>query len=250
METHERADMIADLVEKYKQGGQLEQIKREAKAVFAFARPADIAAAERELGERGLGSADLGEVHRLHLDNLRFELEGLRAAVEPWHPLRTMVEEHEEILRNLERLEALTGRVRQDGSLEAGVDRELAEVAANLLAAEPHHAREEAVIFPELARRGLNQAIAAMESEHEELRAKKRELQALAGQAAAMPFAEFRRTLGELAEFIVFNLGDHIYKENHIIYPAALRLVGDKELWPQLKKRCDEIGYCRFRPLH
>lgn len=250
MEVQERADMIADLVEKYKQGGQLEQIKREAKAVFAFVRPADIAAAEKELTERGLGAGDLGEVHRLHLDNLRFELEGLRAAIEPWHPLRTMVEEHEEILRNLARLEALASRVRQADSLATGVVRELAAVADNLLAAEPHHAREEAVIFPELAKRGLDKAIAAMESEHEELRAKKRELRALAERAATLPFAEFRRTLDELAEFIVYDLSDHIHKENHIIYPAAVRLVREKELWPELKKRCDEIGYCRFQSLH
>jgi DUF438 domain-containing protein len=249
MEVLERADMIADLVEKYKQGGQLEQIKREAKAVFAFVRPADIAAAEKELSERGLGPADLGEVHRLHLDNLRFELEGLRAAVEPWHPLRTMLEEHDEILRNLERLEALKGKMEQADILEAGTVRELADVAANLLAAEPHHAREEAVVFPELARRGLDKAIEAMESEHEDLRAKKRELQALAGRATTMPFADFRQALSEVAEFIIYNLSDHIYKENHIIFPAALRLVQEKELWPQLKKRCDEIGYCRFQPL-
>jgi DUF438 domain-containing protein len=65
-----------------------------------------------------------------------------------------------------------------------------------------------------------------------------------------MDFAHFQRQLAEVAQFIVYNLSDHIHKENHIMFPAAVRLVKEKELWPELKKRCDEIGYCRFEPLH
>lgn len=250
LESEQRAAMIVDLVERYKGGADPDQVKREAKAVFAFVRPEMVDLAEKELARRNLDPADLHELHRLHLGNLQHELLQLLAAVEPWHPVRTMIKEHEEILATLERLEALNARVQAASSLEPAAQRELTDIAANLLAAEYHHRREEEVVFPELAKRGIGATVEAMEAEHEELRRRKHALRALAERGADQDFEAFRRELDELATYIVYNLGDHIHKENHIMFPAAVRMVKEEGLWPRLKERCDEIGYCDFRPLH
>ncbi|MDT8902472.1 hemerythrin domain-containing protein [Anaeroselena agilis] len=250
LESEQRAAMIVDLVERYKGGADSDQIKREAKAVFAFVRPETVALAEERLARHNLDPADLHQLHRLHLDNLRHELLQLQAAIEPWHPVRTMIEEHEQILATLERLEALNARVQAAAALDPAARQELADIAANLLAAEYHHRREEEVVFPELTKRGIGATVEAMEAEHEELRERKHALKALAARGADGGFEAFRRELGELAAYIVYNLGDHIYKENHIMFPAAVRLVREEGLWPRLKERCDEIGYCNFRKLH
>ena len=242
--------MIADLAERYRQGADPEQVKREARAVLAFVRPEIVALAERELAQKQLGPEVLRELHRLHLDDLRDSLARLRVAAPPWHPVRTMLDEHDEILRTLERLEALNARVQRAAAPDPGTGGELAAIADNLLAAECHHQREEQVVFPELARRGISATVEAMEAEHAELRQRKHALKDLAAQAEAMDFAAFRRRLDELAQFLVYNLGDHIYKENHIIFPAALRLIADVGLWTRLKERCDEIGYPSFRSPH
>lgn len=250
MQLEQRVEMITDLVEKYKQGADINQVKREAKAVFAFVRPDEIKAAENQLASRQLRPEDLHELHRLHLDNLHNELQQFREAIEPWHPIRTMLEEHEQILKSLEVLESLNGKVQQAGSLDMQVVKELARVAENLLAAEPHHLREEEVVFPELTRRGIGATVEAMHEEHTELREKKHALQDLVGQASLLDFGQFKQDLDEIAQYLVYNLSDHIYKENYIMFPAAVRMVEDKNLWPELKRRCDEIGYCNFKPVH
>lgn len=250
MELDQRIEWIADLVERHQGGAQPEQIQREAKAVFAHLRPDEIEAVERGLTARQVSIEALHEVQRLHLDNLQQELAAIRAAVEPWHPVRTMLDEHDEILRTLEALEELNEKVQKASALERTVPAELRILAENLLAAEHHHKREEDVVFPELAKGGIGMTVKAMSDEHDELRAMKQALRGLADRAADMAFADFRQKLGQLAQAIVFNLGDHIYRENYILYPAALRMVPDKALWTELKRRCDEIGYCHFKPVH
>ena len=50
----------------------------------------------------------------------------------------------------------------------------------------------------------------------------------------------------EASKYIIFNLRDHIFKENYILYPSSLEVIEEKEVWDDMKKRCDEIGYCSF----
>lgn len=250
MELEQRIELIADLVQRYKGGAQLEQVKREAKAVFGHMRPDEIGAVERGLTARRVNIEDLHEVHRLHLDNLQQELATIRAAVEPWHPIRTMIDEHDEILRTLDALEGLNSKVQQAADSDKALLAELRTLAENLLAAEHHHKREEDVVFPELTKGGIGMTVKAMSDEHDEMRAMKHALRSLADRAENMEFSDFQRELDNLAQYIVYNLGDHIYRENYILYPAALRMVSDKALWTDLKRRCDEIGYCHFKPVH
>ena len=54
--------------------------------------------------------------------------------------------------------------------------------------------------------------------------------------------------MNELAGFIVPTLREHIYKENNILYPAALQVIEDDRVWQKLKDECDSIGYCCFTP--
>ena len=53
--------------------------------------------------------------------------------------------------------------------------------------------------------------------------------------------------LDEAGSFLVNELVNHIYKEDNILYQLALQTIA-KEEWAELKKRCDEIGYCCFTP--
>lgn len=61
-------------------------------------------------------------------------------------------------------------------------------------------------------------------------------------------FDDFKQNVDASAKYIVFNLRDHIYKENYILYPTALDALQEKELWGDMKNRCDQIGYCGFTP--
>jgi hypothetical protein len=42
-------------------------------------------------------------------------------------------------------------------------------------------------------------------------------------------------------------LSNHFYKENHILFPTALKAIEAQE-WSDIKRQFDEIGYCCFTP--
>lgn len=246
----QRTELIIDLIQKKHNGMDKEQLKREAKVVLAHIRPEEMRHAEEHLRAIGMNPADLHELRELQLATLEWELNQLRHATPPDHPIRVMIEEHDKILATLAALEEANGRIQQSLALDAKLLDRLKIIAHNLLAAEHHHAREEEVVFPELTKRNIGGTVQMMNMEHEDLRLRKHGLQDLVNQGNQIPFPDFQRKLDELAKYLVYNLSDHIYKENHIMYPAALRLVKDDDLWTSLQTHCNEIGYCEFKQLH
>jgi PAS domain S-box-containing protein len=62
-----------------------------------------------------------------------------------------------------------------------------------------------------------------------------------------MDLKDFRKQLTESAENIITVLGSHLFKENNILFPTALRVVTDEE-WKQARKEFDAVGYPRFTP--
>jgi hypothetical protein len=44
-------------------------------------------------------------------------------------------------------------------------------------------------------------------------------------------------------------LSSHIFKENNVLYPAALKVISEEE-WSGIREDFDEIGYCCFTPQH
>ena len=87
-----------------------------------------------------------------------------------------------------------------------------------------------------------------MRMEHDDLRAKKKFLKQAALEVSQLNFDEFKEKVDDTSKYIIFNLRDHIFKENYILYPTAIESIKDKEIWKDMKRRCDEIGYCGFTP--
>lgn len=167
----------------------------------------------------------------------------LRASLSDDHPVAVLLDEHQVILSHLARLAELTASptVPERAELE-----QLTLLAARLIGVEPHHQREEQVLFPALQERGIHGPPEAMASEHVSLRALKHALdyharRLLAGNRSAWPDA--RAT----AETLIEMLRAHIAKEDGVLYPLALRAIDDPSVWAELRRRCDEIGYCCTR---
>jgi len=86
-----------------------------------------------------------------------------------------------------------------------------------------------------------------MWAEHNELKEKKKQLLELLKNRDTLTFQDFAKQLIDAGNFITDELANHIYKENHILYPAALKVINDEE-WKEIQKQCDELGYCCFTP--
>jgi hypothetical protein len=185
-----------------------------------------------------------------HLEKVDLEGAELKKKLKPGHPLHILISEHEIILGFLDKLEELKEKIEKENFDEKNL-KELKDISHHLIEAEPHHQREEKVLFPETEKRGIFGPTEVMRREHEELRKEKKklkELSELSEKEIKKCFRKFREKFNKISEFILSVLREHIFKENNILYPMAFEVIKEKEIWQRIKKECDKIGYCCFTP--
>ena len=174
----------------------------------------------------------------------------IKSAFKQGHVIDTLTKEHEIILDFLDKLEKTEQEIKKMKNYENGQKefKLLKSIVEHLVAAEPHHQREEKVLFPELEKRGVFGPPQVMITEHDELRRYKKELKKITDEIPKIDFNDFKKKLNTVTKFIVMILRDHIFKENNILYPTALEIIKDDDMWGKMKDECDKIGYCCFTP--
>lgn len=246
----DKVNRLVGLLERLNAGENPEKVKMEAQEFLATIDPAELSSAEQKLIEAGLAPEDLRHLCSAHLEMVGDELEKMKADLEPSHVVYTLVSEHDMILSFLDKLEKVNQAIQKMQSYSQDRDEfeELKHIAEHLLEAEAHHEREEEVLFPEVEKIGVFGPPQVMRREHEELRIRKKELKELADTANQLDFDTFKKRLDTTAKFLVLTLRDHIFKENNILYPTALQVIREDEIWSRMKSECDEVGYCDFTP--
>lgn len=247
----EHIDKLADVLLAINKG---EVSEEEAGRVLGGISEVELSLAEQRLLERGVKPEELRGLCAVHLQVLNKEVEDLKKKTGPGHPLYTLVSEHDRILGFLETLDKAAKLVlsrpayaESDHQLRAALD-DIKNVSYHLVETEKHHAREEEALFPAIEAKGITGPTWIMRLEHDDLRPRKKALYELISRARIEDFEEFKKTLSELVSYIGFNLRDHIFKENTILYPAAYKAIVEPETWDEIKARSDEIGYCCFTP--
>jgi DUF438 domain-containing protein len=172
----------------------------------------------------------------------------IRANLPAGHVIKTLIDEHETFLCFLDDLDFVNQSIqRMDDYLPSREEyRRLNHIAEQLIGADLHHKREENILFPEMEKRGLNAPLAAIRKEHEEITRYKNRLLYLARNAADMDFLSFAAQLNEIVYALVPMFREHILKVNNILFPIALSVIDDNDVWLRLKIDCDKVGYCCF----
>ena len=246
----DRAEQLGDILKRLNSGENPEQVKEQARDFLVSVKPEELSMAEQKLLKEGLDPSQLRHLCAAHLEAVKGELEKMKARLKPGHVLHTFVCEHDLILGFLDDLEQLNEAIQKmaDPKQNAGEFEKLLNLAEHLVGAESHYKREEEVLFPELEKREVTGPPRIMRMEHEELRKAKKELKTLAECKGQMDSGQFKNRLSKLSEYVVTTLRDHIFKENNILYPTALQVIQDQQVWERLRSECDRIGYCCFTP--
>ncbi|MFW6375922.1 MAG: DUF438 domain-containing protein [Thermoplasmatota archaeon] len=229
---------VDSLAEKLKKLAWGEISEEEALDEVKDASPIEISEAEQKLLDEGMSQDRLQEFCKIHLKAVQEKVDKLKEDLEPGHPIKTLIMEHDEILKSLEQLESIRDEIKED--MSADVQEKLIHHAEHLVEAEKHHTREEDAIFPRMEKLGITGPTRIMKREHENMWPKKKRLLELAKDPEGHEVE-----IMKLIDYLVFNLRDHIFKENNILYPSALNELKD---WDTIKNECDEIGYCCFTP--
>jgi hypothetical protein len=242
-------ELIKSLIKQLHEGKNPEEVKAKFRNILRTASPTEIAQAEQELVADGMPQQEIRKLCDVHLAIFKESLDKQRVQVEVDHPIYVFMEEHKIILQHVEELKTMVQKVVAANSFEEVGEElhKLAQIAEHLMEVENHNVREENVLFPYLQKHGITEPPAIMWAEHNELKEKKKQLLKLLENHDKYAFQDFVKQLSETANFITEELSSHIYKENHILYPAALRAIKDEE-WPEIREQCDELGYCCFTP--
>ncbi|MDW5563642.1 MAG: PAS domain-containing protein [Methanomassiliicoccus sp.] len=241
-------DRVLDLVARIKQGkGELPEEVREA---LEDTDPFLIERIEAELVDQGVSRDDI----RLLCDarsRTFIAAEEIDETIleRPGHPIHTLMEEHRQILMFMTRLrdtarEMRTGELRPDA---ARVD--LREVAPFIQEAQKHFQREENVLFPYLERHGIEGPPQAMWSEHQVLRAHEGKLISLISGQGSTGDQEITTALECQASILLALLDAHFHKENHVLFPMAVRAL-DVHEWNEARREFESIGPCSFVEAH
>lgn len=230
---------------------QLERVKKEAAVHFREADPQELALAEQELIKEGIERKEMKRLCDVHLEVMKEQLKAHAKKIKllPSHPIQISMDEHKIIKRNLKRLKRLADKLKTKRSFkEAGPQiNALKELSHFFLETEKHHKREEEALFPRLEAHGITEPPQIFKEDHVEFLAKKKSFYDLLMSSDYGEFRDFVASVSGIADFLAKELEDHIYKEDNILYPMALQVLGEDE-WKDVRKKFDAIGYCCFSP--
>jgi hypothetical protein len=85
--------------------------------------------------------------------------------------------------------------------------------------------------------------------EHDRIREIKKGLYRLIDARDGLALQDFVKQLEGIAVALAEMLSNHFYKENNILFPTSLRVIGEDE-WKEIRQQFDELGYCCFTPEH
>jgi len=230
-ELTEKKKMLKELMKQLHAGAQPSEVKERLKQVLEGISPLEIAQIEEELIKEGLPREEIQRLCDVHLAVFREQLEKQKPEITAENPINILMEEHKILLQILEKLSILSNKVQQakDASHLGEEISQLKQVADDLLDAEKHYLREENVLFPILEKHGIKEPPAIMWMEHNQIREKKKQLRNLLNNYSAMNFQEFKAKLAQTAQFLSNSLSSHVFKENNILLPTALRVFTEQE---------------------
>jgi DUF438 domain-containing protein len=245
----DRKQVLKGLLKRLHEGADPEQIKEECRKTLGDIPPTEMAKVEDELVKEGLQREELQKFCDIHLALLKESFDTERPLAPAGHPINILMEEHKMLIQFADELKKVAGEMKAAKDFVSAGDKtdRLKHIAEHLKESESHYVREENVLFPSLEKHGIKEPPAVMWMEHDRIREVKKSVYRVVDTYKVAAFKDYVRELDEVALALAEILSGHFYKENNILFPAALEVIGENE-WVEIRQQFDELGYCCFTP--
>ena len=249
-----KINQLASLLKQLNGGEKPSNLSADVRRFLAAVEPKDVVQAEKILLESGFTLEALRHLSRTYRDILGTQVANLRQKLPYNHILRTLFCEHEMTLCFLKDLDDVNEAIQQMDEISdvSSEFRRLGHISEHLAAASMHCEKEDYVIFPDLDKHGCYGLAKGMRTEHTYIRIALADLEKLIKGFGEFELGEFKVRLARVVQFLSSAMREHIFWEDHILYPVAMEIVEDEKIWDRMKHICDELGYCglhvpRFR---
>jgi DUF438 domain-containing protein len=242
------AEELEGLLLKINRGGDVGNLQKQANQLISAITPSDITRVEERLVQGGLSSKRVQQLSASFL--LMGLMEGkhsnFRERLEGNHILKKVLAEHDMMLCFLADLEEVAQRINQSDFLNdtSGEIRRLAHIADHVRAMEEHLGREDDIIFPALRSQGWGNLCKSVETEHASINLGIHELVSLVNNFGSISFGLFKVRLLSVVKTLCPIFKEHIFYENHILYPIVVVMIDTPTFWSKMREVCDEIDYC------
>jgi DUF438 domain-containing protein len=253
---------LKELIEKLHAGAKPDEIKERFKEILKDVSAEEIAQVEEELIKEGMPQEEIQKLCDVHLTVFKESLEKEKTLAPLGHPVHILMEEHKMLLKFAYEFRGIAKEItaQKDSALRQAQGGEqsrtasakekmtkLGHISENFKESENHYLREENVLFPYFEKHGITQPPAIMWMEHDKIKEIKKNIYKLLDTHDSMVFQHFTNQLKEAAISLTDMLSSHFYKENNILFPTALKVIGENE-WRDIRHQFDELGYCSFTP--
>ena len=234
--TKKRKEALKRLILDLHAGGDLEEIKAHFRDLIGDVSAIEVARLEQELIDEGLPAEQITKLCDVHVAVFKEALDGQASPeMTPGHPVHTFKYENFALGEVLKLLDGAIAELPDEGALKRA-----RAFAGQLADVNKIYLRKENLLFPFLEKHEVIGPSAVMWSTHDEVRA---QLKAFRQALEAGDIAQITEIYAPLATTI----RQMFYKEEHILYPTALKLLSDAE-WLAIRDQSGEIGYCLICP--
>jgi uncharacterized protein len=122
----------------------------------------------------------------------------------------------------------------------------IVHIMGHVCGMDAHWVREEQIIMPQLIAHLCEDLPKLIFGEHKRLHKQRVELKRVVDSIDKMEFGEWLERFSESIHCFVPAVREHTYKEEHILYPEAVKVIKDPQVWDNMKAACDAIGLCCF----
>ena len=238
-ELRARVNALKKALKRLHEGVEPSKVKEEIKEVLKGLRPWEIPVVEQELVKEGVKPEDIVALCDAHIELFKDALRGPEELkdVPTGHPLRELLEENEEIVKDAENL-TLYARALLSGG-DKGTIKEyvnaLSKLTKKLFGIRTHYVKLQMLLYPYLERRGLTAVPRVLWVKEDQILAKVRLLAKRLGERA--PKGELARIATDLANALI----DMVYRENNILLPTAKALLSEGE-WVAIALEAPSLG--------
>ena len=239
---------LTNLLKRIGKGEDPGLLRKEATRLLSSLAPNDIAVAEQNLIQNGYPAKLVQQLSSAFMLMGILEENGntLKTSLKHTHILRLIIAEHDILRCYLADLEQAAQNIYESNELtDTCTDfRKLCHIVEHLDAMSEHIEREEDVIFPVLQKHGWDSLCRAAHNDHVYIRISIGDLISLITSFDKEKTRQFKVKLNSIVKYLCPILKEHIFQEDNILYPIAIKVIKDKSVWDKIKGVCDEIGYC------
>ena len=239
-----REEKLKSIIRQIHEGRPADEVKAAFSELLADVGPNEIVRIEEALVNEGLDPAEIEPLCDVHVSLFQESLDTQKPPeTMPGHPVFTFRAENLGVQRALDGVgEALDDYIALPRASTLAL---MQQAVAHLREYDKHYLRKENLLFPFLEHKGFMGPTKVMWGVHDEIRGMWKALTVVLETApdTGEPAPILRGAFDKLAEAI----RSMIYKEEHILFPAALERLTDDE-WVAIRDQGDEIGYCYARP--